>query len=135
MSSKLSNTSTATGRVLLSLIFVMSGIQKLTAWQQTAERMQQEGMVAVQILLVGAVLFELGGGVSVLLGFKTRIGALALMIFLVPTTLIFHDFWQYTGSEQQSQMIHFMKNLTIFGGLLVLFGAGPGCCSIDKPKS
>lgn len=132
MSTKFSGAAPAIGRLLLSAIFVMSGIHKLTAWQQTADQMQQEGMVAVEILLVGAIIFELGGGLSVLFGFKTWLGAFALIIFLIPTTLIFHDFWQYTGSAQQEQMIHFMKNLAIMGGLFALLGAGPGCCSIDR---
>ena len=135
MSEKSSGIATAIGRLLLSPIFVMSGIQKLTAWQETADSMRQEGMVFVEVLLPGAVLFELGGGLLLLFGFKTRWGALALIIFLIPTTLIFHDFWQYTGSEQQNQMIHFMKNLTILGGLFAILGSGPGCCSLDGKTS
>lgn len=118
------------GRVLLSLIFVMSGVHKLTAWDETAGRMEQEGMVYVPLLLFGAVLFELGGGSSVLLGLWARVGAALLAAFLIPTTLIFHDFWTYEGAEQQMQMIQFMKNLAILGGVLVVLGFGSGRCSI-----
>jgi len=122
------------GRVLLSLIFIMSGIHKITAWGQTATGMEEEGMVAVPLLLAGAIVFELGGGLSVLFGCGSRLGASALVIFLIPTTLIFHDFWAHEGQERQMQMIQFMKNLAILGGLLMVVGLGPGCCAVDNRK-
>lgn len=122
------------GRVLLSLIFVLSGAHKLTAWQSTAESMKSEGMVAVPVFLAGAVLLELGGGLSLLVGWRSRLAAAGLIVFLVPTTLIFHDFWTYSGEEQQTQMMHFMKNLAILGGLFCALGAGAGCCSFDARR-
>lgn len=129
---KLAETSLCIGRILLSLIFVMSGIHKLTAWQSTADQMQAEGMVAVPFLLTGAVVLELGGGISLFSGCRTRVGATMLIVFLIPTTLIFHDFWAYSGDEQQQQMIHFVKNLAILGGLFAVAGSGGGCCSLDQ---
>lgn len=119
------------GRVLLSAIFLMSGVNKLFHWSQTAEQMTQEGMVAVPLFLVAAIIFELGGGLSVLLGLKARLGALALVAFLVPVTLIFHDFWQYQGPAQMQQMIHFVKNLAIVGGLCIVLAHGAGPVSLD----
>ncbi|MEQ8787095.1 MAG: DoxX family protein [Pirellulaceae bacterium] len=123
------------GRVFLSAIFLMSGVHKITAWSATAESMRGEGMPeqAVPLLLAGAIVFELGGGLSVLLGLKARLGALALIVFLIPTTVIFHDFWTYgEASAMQNQMQHFMKNLAILGGLFFVLGSGPGCCSVDS---
>ena len=120
------------GRVLLSMIFLMSGVMKVLDWSGTAEKMASEGMALVPLFLAGAIAFELVGGLSVLLGCYARLGALALVVFLIPTTLIFHDFWAYQGMEQQNQMQHFMKNLTIMGGLLVVTGLGPGRFSIDS---
>ena len=120
------------GRLLLSAIFLMSGANKLFRWSETADQMRAEGMVAVPFFLLMAVIFELGGGLSVLLGVKARLGALALIVFLVPVTLIFHDFWQYEGAEQQMQMIHFMKNLSILGGLTLVFAHGAGPWTLDS---
>jgi putative oxidoreductase len=120
------------GRILLSAIFLMSGAQKLMNWEQTAQQMEGRGMVAVQLFLVGAVLFELGGGLSVLTGYWARLGALALIVFLIPTTFIFHNYWTYGGQEQMNQMAHFMKNLAILGGLFMVLGLGSGCCSLDR---
>jgi len=110
----------------------MSGANKLFRWSETADQMRAEGMVAVPFFLLMAVIFELGGGLSVLLGVKARLGALALIVFLVPVTLIFHDFWQYEGAEQQMQMIHFMKNLSILGGLTLVFAHGAGPWTLDS---
>jgi putative oxidoreductase len=131
MQTGLEYTAMPIGRLLLSAIFIMSGIHKITAWSETADSMTREGMVAVPLFLLGALTFEIVGGLSVLLGYKTRFGALLLIIFLIPTTLIFHDFWTYEGDEQQMQMIHFMKNLSILGGLFCILTFGPGRLSID----
>lgn len=123
------------GRILLSAIFVMSGVHKLTAWSETVQQMENEGMPFVPVLLVGAIVFELGGGLLVLFGGWTRLGAAMLIIFLIPTTLIFHDSWTYEGQEQQMQMINFMKNLAIMGGLLVVLAFGAGPVSVDHRRA
>jgi putative oxidoreductase len=88
-------------------------------------------MVLVPVFLVAAALVELAGGLSILLGCWARLGALALFLLLIPTTLIFHDFWAYEGMDRMNQMQHFMKNLTIMGGLLMVVGLGPGSFSVD----
>jgi putative oxidoreductase len=88
-------------------------------------------MFWVPFFLVGAVGFELGGGFSVLLGYKARLGALALFLFLIPVTLTFHNFWTYPPEQQKMQMILFMHNLTLMGGLLLVLTFGPGPLSID----
>ena len=129
------------GRVLLSLILVMSAIHKISAWNETAEQMTRVGIPAVPLMLMGAIVFELGGGLSVMFGVKARLGAVLLILFLIPTTAIFHDFWSHEGSERQMQMIQFMKNLAILGGLLLVASFGPGVCCVlggrrtdpDKP--
>jgi putative oxidoreductase len=123
------------GRVMLSAIFILSGVSKLMDWSRTADSMAAEGMIAVPVLLAGAVVFELFGGAAVLLGCYARAGALALAAFLVPTTLIFHDFWTFSGEARMNQMQHFMKNLTITGGLLILAASGPGRFAFDARGS
>jgi putative oxidoreductase len=110
------------GRILISAIFINSGISKIGNFEGTLGYMASAGMPLTEILLVAAIIVELAGGLMVLFGFKTRIGAGALFIFLIPTTFIFHlDF------ADPMQMAMFMKNLAIMGGLLMVayFGAGP----------
>jgi putative oxidoreductase len=109
-------------RILLSAIFINSGIGKIAGFEGTLGYMSSAGMPMTEILLVAAIIVEIAGGLMVLLGFKARIGAGALFLFLIPTTFIFHlDF------ADRMQMAMFMKNLAIMGGLLMVayFGAGP----------
>ena len=122
------------GRVFLSVIFILAGLGKIGDWSGTAGYMASRGMPAIPLFLTLAIIFEVLGGFSLLLGFKTKIGALALFLFLVPATLIFHNFWTYPEAQQQMQMIMFLKNLAIMGGLLTLAAAGPGPLSIDARR-
>ena len=124
-----------TGRILLSLIFVLSSLSKLSGWEETAGYMAYAGMSMIPLFLVTAIAIELLGGLSILLGFKVKIGAAALVLFLIPVSIIFHDFWTLEGMEAQLQKAMFMKNLSIMGGLslLMFFGAGP--FSIDENRS
>jgi putative oxidoreductase len=120
------------GRILLSFIFIMSALNKLGDLSGTSAYMTSKGMPAVPFFLVMAIILELGGGLLVLLGFRARIGVLALVVFLIPTTLIFHNFWALTGMDKQMQTIQFMKNMAIIGGLLILGASGPGLFSFDE---
>lgn len=126
------NASSLLGRNLLSLIFVASGMGKMADWSGTAGYMASRGMVAVPFFLTMAILFEVIGGLLVLTGFKARWGAAALFLFLIPVTAIFHNFWALEQMERQMQMIHFMKNLAIMGGLLVVVAFGPGSLSLGQ---
>jgi putative oxidoreductase len=127
-----SNVSTLTGRILLSLIFLLSAAGKAFGFSATAGMMSQKGFPAASIFLAGAIALELLGGLSVLTGYKARLGAAALIFFLIPTTLIFHNFWAFQGMEQQMQMTNFLKNVAIAGGLFLVVAFGPGRLSIDK---
>jgi len=129
---KLQHAAPLVGRGLLSVIFLLSGVGKLADWSGTAGYMASKHMPAVPFFLLAAVTFELLGGLSVLTGFKARWGALALIVFLIPVTLIFHNFWAYEGMEQKTQMINFLKNLAIMGGLLMVAANGAGPISVDE---
>ena len=114
------------GRILLVLIFLNSGIGKIGNFEGTAKYMASHGMPYANYFLVGAIFFELVGSLTVILGYFTRFGALLLLIFLIPTTLIFH-----TNFVDPMQKIHFMKNVSMFGGCFILFAAGAGRFSLD----
>ena len=117
-------------RILLSWIFLFSGARKVFAFQQTQAFMTDAGMHMAGLFLVLAILFELGGGLSVLLGYYPRLGALALILFLVPTTFVFHRNFAVAG-----QSAHFMKNVAIMGGLFAILAAGGGEFSLKRPKT
>jgi putative oxidoreductase len=117
---------TLLGRILLVLIFLQSGIGKIENFQGTAQYMAKFGMPFTNFLLVGSIFLELVGSVTAILGYYTRFGALLLIIFLLPTTLIFH-----INFADRMQVIHFMKNVSMCGGCLILLASGAGRFSLD----
>ena len=120
--------STLVGRVLLAAIFLLSGFSKIMDPAGTQNYMAVMGMTwATGLLYAGAVIVEVSGGLSVLLGYRARVGAAALILFMIPTTLIFH-----TNFADQNQLIHFLKNLAMTGGLLYVAAHGPGPLSLDR---
>ena len=121
----------ALGRVLLALIFLMSGINKLFNWDGTAGYMASQGMPMVTLFLIGAVVLEIVGSLSVIVGYKARWGALALIVFTLPATFIFHAYWAVDPAQMQIQQIMFMKNLAMVGGLLLIMANGAGPLSLD----
>lgn len=122
------------GRFLLALIFVFSGWGKIAGFEGTVAYMASKGMPFPQVLLPGAILIELGGGLALMLGWKARWAALAIFLFCIPTTLVFHDFWALPPEQAQNQMIHFLKNLALMGGMLYIVAFGPGALSLDGLK-
>jgi putative oxidoreductase len=123
------------GRIFLSAIFIASGLGKIGDWDQTAGFMTAKGMPMVPLFLAAAIAFEVVGGLSVLLGYRARLGALMLIIFLVPATIIFHNPAGLEGMEQQNQFIHMMKNISLVGGLMIVMGLGAGPLSLDNRRA
>lgn len=116
----------AAGRVLLSLIFILAGYAKLTGIAGTAGWFGSIGLPFPTVVAVLVGLLELLGGLAILVGFQTRIAAVALALFTIAATLIAHlDF------SDQVQVLFFQKNLAIAGGLAVLAAFGAGALSID----
>jgi len=114
------------GRILLSAIFLISGLNKITNFGGTQQYMAAVGMPLTKLFLIGAIILEVIGGLSILLGYKAKWGAWALVVFMIPTTLIFHS-----NFSDQIQMIMFMKNLAVIGGLLMVANFGSGPISLD----
>ena len=134
---------TLIARIMLSLVFILSGANSLIGWGEAANRMVARGMdlrnilgsggtVLVHAMLAVAVVLLLIGGLSVLLGLRARWGAVVLIAFLVTTTLIFHNFWAVgAGSVKQVEMVSFMKNLGLIGGLMMIVAFGSGGFSVE----
>jgi len=120
------------GRILLALIFVVSGVGKITGYAGTAAVMAAKGLPMVDVLLPLTIAVELGGGLLLALGWKARWAAAALLLFLIPTTLIFHQFWGIEPKLAQMQKIHFLKNVAIMGGMLMVLAIGAGRWSVDR---
>jgi len=120
-------------RLLMATIFLASAIgNKIPQFSKTAEYMATEGVPNPKFALFGAIGLLLLGGLSLIAGAWTRLGAGFLFVFLVAATYYFHDFWSFADAGQrQLQTIQFMKNLAIGGGLLGLMAFGGGPWSVD----
>lgn len=129
-SKNINNLLSLAARVLLSALFIMSGINKILHPADTQQYMASYGMPFTGLFLMAAIALELAGGLSVLLGYKARWGAIALIIFLIPATLIFH-----TNFADQMQTIQFMKNLAILGGLLMIVQNGSGDIALKRDRA
>ena len=124
----------AVGRVLIAIMFVLSGFEKVVDLSAAAAAIGSKNLPFPQVLAVLTVIVELGGGLLIIAGWQTRIVALVLAIFTALAAYFFHDFWHYPpGPQHTNNMIHFMKNLSVIGGFLMLCAAGGGRYSLDGP--
>ncbi len=104
-------------RILVSAIFLVSGMAKLTHYSATLEVMRSMNLWGAGALLPAATAIELLGGLALATGWQTRWASLLLAAYLVPVTLAFHRFWAFSGVTRQSELIEFLKNAAIMGGL------------------
>jgi len=120
------------GRVLLAVVFVISGYSKIGNFAGTVSYVASKGLPLPEAAAVLAIVVELGAGVLLVLGLKTRWAALALAAFTAAATYYFHAFWAMPEARKMIETLMFQKNLAIIGGLLVLAVAGAGAFSIDR---
>ena len=120
------------GRVLMMLLFVISGWGKLTGFQGTVGYMGTVGAPMPMVAAAIAVVMEFGVGIALLIGFWTRPLALLIALFVLGTALIAHTFWNVEGAMQTANMVQFYKNLSIMGGLLLLAVTGAGRYALQK---
>lgn len=138
------------GRIFLSGIFLLSAVQEMFNWSSTEQYFLMSvtrwmnGLQAGNFLssifsrlfpwmhwiLLVAIIFKIVGALLLILGCKVRLGATLLIIFLIPATWIVHGFWMLPPADQALEMVMFMKNISILGGLLIILSIGKGtACS------
>ena len=120
------------GRILLALIFLFAGIGKIGNFNGTAGYMAMHHVPLTHLALVLTIIIEIGGSLMLILGWKARWAAGIMFLWLIPVTLMMHDFWTMTGAAHQTNFIMFMKNLCIMGAMLMVMAHGPGPKSLDK---
>lgn len=111
-------------RIFIGALFLWAGAAKVVHWKGSTEYMQFKKMPTS--LLPAAILMQIIGGLSVLLGFEARIGALLLIVFVIPAAIKMHDFWNLQGPDRTTQKTMFMKDVAVLGGLLLLLVTGAG---------
>lgn len=121
------------GRILFSLMFIMSGMGHLTKSAGMAQYAGAMGVPAPTLAVIITGIMLLLGGLSVILGYKVKVGTILLVVFLIPTTFMMHAFWGIEDPMQsQMQMGMFMKNLSMMGGALLLYHFGTGPLSLEE---
>ena len=114
------------GRILLGAPFLMSGLSKLGAYAATVGYIAAIGLPAAPLAFIVAVVVEVGGGLLLLSGYQVRFASLVMAVFSVVTAVFFHH-----NFADQNQMIHFLKNVMMAGGLLQITYFGAGAFSLD----
>ena len=116
-------------RICLSLIFFKAGISHITGFGGFVQTIASQGLPLASVLAVGTIVFQLLGAILLVIGYKTKIGSILLIIFLIPASLLFHN-----PIADPSQINDFLKNLALIGGLLMVIYAGAGALSVDGAK-
>ncbi len=119
------------GRILLAALFVPAGFSKIAGFEGTAGYIASVGLPLPQVGAAIAIVVELGLGLLLLVGWRTRLSALVIAVFTVVAGVFFHNFWAAPADQVMMQQINFFKNLAIAGGLLFIAAYGPGAWSLD----
>ena len=123
------------GRVLLALMFVLAGFDKLGNIAGTAGYIASGGLPMASALAVIVGLLELFGGLAIMIGFQARWAALALGLFTLLASVLFHQFWTMPADKAMMQQLMFMKNLSVAGGLFIVAALGAGPLSVDARRA
>jgi putative oxidoreductase len=119
------------GRILLALIFLVAGYRKLMAVAGSAGYFAKLGFPMPEVMVWVAIAIELGGAILLIVGWKTRWVAWLLALFTVIAAFAAHRFWEVDAAQYANQMNHFLKNIAIVGGFIILAATGPGALSVD----
>lgn len=120
------------GRILIAIPFLVLGFMKITNFHATVATFAALKVPVITAATVIAIIIEVLGGICLVLGLKTRFWGWLMFLYLIPVTLTAHNFWAHTGAARMDNEAHFLKNLAIMGGLLLLAAFGPGSLSVDK---
>jgi putative oxidoreductase len=125
----------ALARLLLALMFVLAGLSKFGNLAGTAGYIASKGLPLPMLLAAAAGALEVVGGVALAVGFQARWAALALALFTIVITPIFHNFWAVPAGQAMVNQLLFMKNMSVVGGLLFVFSLGAGPASFDARRA
>lgn len=123
------------GRILMSVVFLLSGTSKVLAYSNMVAYATAKGLPMAGVGIAVAAAIEILGGLALLTGFQVRIVSWILFLYLIPVSFTFHNFWTMQGMERMDNQIHFLKNFAIMGGFLILAANGAGPLSIDGARA
>ncbi|MFO1192428.1 MAG: DoxX family protein [Rhodoferax sp.] len=135
MNNPFQNFLTLAGRLLLALLFLPAGLMKIGGFAGTVGYIGSMGLPLPTLGAILAIIVEVGGGLALLAGFGTRVAAVALALFTLVATVVFHAYWAVPADQAMVQQLMFFKNFAVVGGLLVLAAYGAGALSVDAKRS
>lgn len=121
-------------RILMALLFLLSGFGKITGFAGTAGYIASKGLPLPELGAVIAIVVEFGGALALIAGFQTRWVALVMAVFTVIAGVLFHNYWAMPADQVMINQIMFLKNLSIAGGLLMMSAYGAGSLSLDAKR-
>ena len=119
-------------RLAISALFLVAGIRKALAFAGTVGYFTKLGLPMPEVMAVLAIVVEIGGGLLLIIGWKTRWAAMLLIVLTLVATFAAHRFWEVDPAQYGNQLNHFLKNIGIIGGLLLVAAIGPGTMSADR---
>jgi putative oxidoreductase len=122
------------GRILLALMFILSGFGKLSDISGTAGFIASGGIPFPSLVAVLVGAFELLGGIALVLGFQARLIGLLMALFTIAASIVFHAYWAVPAEQQYVTQLLFMKNLSVAGGMLLISALGAGPLSLDQRR-
>lgn len=132
MNELLSNLALLIGRILLAAIFLWSGYGKVMHFDYVLADMVKHGIPVANVALMLTIAVELIAAAMLVIGWRARIAALGLFVWMIPVTYLYHPYWTMPAAEQYVQQIMFMKNLAIMGGLLMVMSCGTGSIGLSR---
>jgi len=123
------------GRLLIVYIFATSGIAKIFDWSGNVQYMNTRHLPLIPLLLAIAMLVEVVGSICLVTGLYARAAAFIMFLYLTAVTVLFHNYWAFSGMLAGTQETHFRKNLAIMGGLLMIAAQGPGNWALGRKSA
>jgi putative oxidoreductase len=123
---------TLIARLAISSLFIVAGLRKAMAFAGTVGYFTKLGFPMPELMVGLAIAIEVGGGILLIIGFKTRWVALALMVLTLVATFMAHRFWEVDPAQYGNQLNHFLKNIAIAGSLILVATIGAGAISADR---
>jgi len=123
------------GRLLIVYIFATSGLAKIVDWSGNVQYMSTRHLPLIPVLLTIALLIEIAGSICLIMGLYARTAAFIMFLYLTAVTVLFHNYWAFSGMVAGTQETHFRKNLAIMGGLLMIAAQGPGKWALGRKSA
>lgn len=118
------------GRILIAQLFIYFGYTKIIGFAGTTGYIASKGLPLPQLLTLLTIVIEVGGGLMILVGYRARLAAAVLFLWMIPVSFLFHNYWSMEGPAVMANQVNFQKNLALMGAMFFIYAFGPGRYSL-----